>query len=111
PPGAALAPINATYVLFRDDDRLLTLVVDRTNAVVREVSLPTRAVAWEQQVPNVHVPRLSYRASTHRWMVTGMSLEGRLVAVEANVGSAELQRREWNMAGRGGGAGASRHAA
>lgn len=101
-PGSELAPINANDVLFLDDDRLLTLVVDRTNAVVREVSLPTGTVAWEQQVSNVHVPRLSYRASTHRWMVTGMSLEGHLVAVEANVGSAEMQRREWNMADQAG---------
>lgn len=97
-PGSELASISANDVLFVDDERLLTLTIDGANAVLREVTLSTGAVQWEQRIANLHTPRLSYRASTNRWLVTGMSLEGRLVAVDASVGSADMRRREWNIA-------------
>jgi len=101
-PGSELASISANDVLFVDDERLLTLTGEGTTAVVREVALSTRAVQWEQPIANLHTPRLSYRANTNRWLVTGMSLEGRLVSVEASVGSADMRRREWNIADQAG---------
>ena len=50
----------------------------------------------------MHLARLSYRAGTQRWLVTGMSLEGRLVAIEGSVGAKDAQRREWNIADQAG---------
>jgi hypothetical protein len=101
-PGSELVPVSANDVLFLDDQRLLTLSVAGTDTVLRQVTLPSQAVAWEQQIPNVHLARLSYRPGTQRWIVTGMSLEGHLVAVEAALGSTDVRRREWNIADQAG---------
>jgi len=97
-PGSKFVPLSANDVLFLDDQRLLTLTIAGTDTVLRQVTLPSQAVVWEQQIPNLHNARLSYRSGAQRWIVTGMSLEGRLVAVEANVGSTEVRRRDWNIA-------------
>jgi Zn-dependent protease with chaperone function len=101
-PGSQFASVSANDLLFLDDQRLLTLGVDGTGAVLRQVTLPAGAVAWEQRIQNLHLARLSYRADSNRWIVTGMSLERRLVAVEASVGSADLHRREWSIADQNG---------
>lgn len=97
-PGSEFVPLSANDVLFQDDQRLLTLTIAGTDAVLRQVTLPSHTVAWERQIPNLHNARLSYRSGTQRWIVTGMSLDGRLVAVEASVGGTDVQRREWNIA-------------
>jgi Zn-dependent protease with chaperone function len=97
-PGSEFVPVSANDVLFLDDQRLLTLTVAGTDTVLRQVTLPSQAIAWEQQIPNVHLARLSYRPGTQRWVVTGMSLEGHLVAVEAALGSTDVHRSEWNIA-------------
>lgn len=101
-PGSEFASLSANDVLFLDDQQLLTLSVAGTDSVVRRVTLPAQTVDWEQQVPNVHLARLSYRADTQRWLVTGMSLEGRLVAIEGSVGAKDARRREWNIADQAG---------
>jgi len=100
-PKSELASISANDLLFLDDQRLLTLSIAGTDTVLREVILPA-AVAWEQRIPNLHVARLSYRNASHQWIVSGMSIEGRLVAVEGSVGNTEVNRREWNIADQNG---------
>ena len=97
-PGSEFAPVRANDVLFLDDQRLLTLSIAGTDTVLRQVTLPAQAVDWEQQIRNVHIARLAYRSTAQRWVVTGMSLEGRLVAVEGAAGGADVQRREWSIA-------------
>jgi len=101
-PKSEFASVSANDLLFLDDQRLLTLSHAGTDAVLHEVVLPTAVVSWEQRIPDVNAARLSYRNASHRWMVSGMSLEGRLVAVEGSVGSAEMNRREWNVADQAG---------
>src|SRR5262249_15775450 len=81
-PGSEFAPLSANDVLFLDDQRLLTLTIAGTDTVLRQVTLPAQSVDWEQQIRNVHIARLAYRSAAQRWIVTGMSLEGHLVAVE-----------------------------
>lgn len=96
-PGSDFATVNANDVLFVDDQRLLTLGVEGADSVLRELTLPSRAVVWEQRIQNLQVARLSYRAASDHWLVTGMSFDGHLVAVEARAGSTDLQRREWSI--------------
>ena len=84
-------------MLFVDDQRLLTLGVEGADSVLRELTLPSRAVVWEQRIQNLQVARLSYRAASDHWLVTGMSFDGHLVAVEARAGSTDLQRHEWSI--------------
>ena len=97
-PGADLTPVPANDLVFLDDERVLTLVGDTTNTVVREVRLEPRTTAWEHRIENLRAGRLAYRRESNRWMVTGTSLEGQLVSVEARLGSTDVQRREWNTA-------------
>lgn len=97
-PKSEFASVSANDLLFLDDRRLLTLTVAGTDSVLREIVLPAAAVAWEQRIPNVNVARLSYRNASQHWIVSGMSIEGRLVAVEGSVGSEDMNRREWNVA-------------
>jgi hypothetical protein len=97
-PGAQLAAIPANDLVFVDDERVLTLMLDGADTIVREVRLLPQETLWEHRLANLRAGRLAYRRESDRWVVTGTSLDGHLVSVEARVGSSDLERREWNTA-------------
>jgi hypothetical protein len=85
--------------LFLDDERMLTVAPDGADTVLREVTLQPRAVVWERRIDDLQHGRLAYRRDSGRWLLTGPSFDGRIVVVEGKVGTADVQRREWNSAG------------
>lgn len=97
-PGADLAPLPANDLVFLDDERVLTLAADGADTLVREVRLQPRTTAWEHRIENLRAGRLAYRGESNRWVVTGTSFDGRLISVEGDLGSPEVDRREWNTA-------------
>jgi Zn-dependent protease with chaperone function len=96
-PGSPLATLRANDLLFLDDERVVTLGVEGVDTVLREVVLQPQSVAWERRISNVQAPRLSYRSASGRWLLTGTTFDGRLVAVEPRPGSDDVQRREWDL--------------
>jgi hypothetical protein len=101
-PGAELTPVPANDLLFLDDERVLTLAADGADTLVREVRVERRTTEWEHRIENLTAGRLAFRRESNRWVVTGHSFGGQLVSVEASLGSADVQRREWNTAERHG---------
>jgi Zn-dependent protease with chaperone function len=97
-PGSEFAQVAATDLLFLDDERILTLSVDGTDTLVREMTVqPAPAVVWAERLQNLQSGRLAYRSASDRWLVTGTTLEGNLASVESAVGRRGVRRREWSL--------------
>src|SRR5262249_5960015 len=99
-PGYGFTSIAATDLLFLDDARVLALTVAGTGSRLQEMRVGSNAATWERSIDDIAGPRLAYRRSANRWIVTGMDDAGRIVSAEGTVGGSDLTRREWNLTDR-----------
>jgi Zn-dependent protease with chaperone function len=97
-PGGELAPVAVNDLLFLDDERVLTMAGEAADTVVREIRLEPRTTVWEHRIENLRAGRLAYRRESSRWVVTGVGFDGQLTSAEAQLGSTDVQRREWKTA-------------
>jgi len=93
--------VQAEDLAFLDDERALTLAVQRSGLELTAIRLvgPTE-IYWRLALPPVSAPRLMVVGSTGVWAVTGVdSTWAHALALSGKVGAGEVTRRRFPLPG------------
>jgi hypothetical protein len=94
--GTRLTRVRADDAVFTGERHVLVAVSDARGTTVRGLALDeAHDPPWEQHVPDLRAPRLSFTRGTRRWHVTGWTGDRTLVRVEGDLDAAGLVRTEW----------------
>ena len=93
--GEALTPVEASDLLFADDEHLLIAATDQRGTTVKTVTLSGREVVWQQRVDDLIAPVLTLDAASQKWRLTGWTADRGMARAEGVIGSAQVDAVRW----------------
>jgi heat shock protein HtpX len=99
--GESLVPLEATDLIFTDDEHVLFLESGGTGVHLRYASVSSPAAAlWHQHVDGLLAAQLSVGRDRRTWHLDGREGSGRLVHVQGRIGGDAGVERRWKSNGR-----------